>query len=1355
MSFVPGTGNDPVFISSAKAIIGAGAGDDWYYLSAAALEEGKTIRISDQEGTNTIQLPAGITIVGSKVAADTLQLTLSNGAQVQVLGAASFTFVLGGGPLSSDGAKTLTYGDFVTEALGSVLPAAGEPTVVNATGVTVGPDGTTTPNEPVDPTAPTYALTGAASVDEGATATFELVTTNVVAGTEVAYTLSGIDADDLASGALTGTVVVGADGKATISVALAADNKTEGAETLTVTAGGKSASTVVNDTSKAMTFTLTAASAEINEGVANTFTVTASEAVAVDTEVTFQLALGTAQLEDFGAGSFNPAKVTIKAGEKTASYAYTAIANDGTELSETYSVSATVGGVAVGTANVTILDGGVGAGETFTLTNGVDSGSAFIGTAGNDTFNAARNATGETWTTGDVVDGGQGNDTINIIMTGAYATPVAAKISNIETINITSGATGSVVDSTTWTGATALNVNAPGAITATAAGTTAVNVTGTAQANNAVAVDGGSTVTVSSTDQTTGTITVGATAAAAGAVTVTAAGNYTNAGGVGADNVTLGAIAVTGGTSVSVTSKAGFTAAEIAAAKTATTNDTVTLSAVTVTGNASTADVTVKQDKSVAVAQAAAAVSESNAVTINATGLTAGQSVTIGGLTYTSTGATSQAQLIAAFENLANGATTGAGTGTGTYSGALTGWSSGANAAGVITFTSSTAGTNVANLVEVDASNAVDALVITPAAAAVEGVNGVTNGAVTINDVNAASATAAGVIKTVTLENYGNSTINSGALTTVNLSGNAGTLGVTAGALNTPAVTTLALNVNGVGKLSSGNNAVTLDADYTTLNLGANTATSTIDNVTATGVKTLNISGDAKVTLSNNTFAALETVTVTNTAGAVLGTTALGVNVTFTGGDGADSVMMTTGHNKALVMGKGDDSVTYAGAVTATKGSVAAGEGNDTIVMSLGDADTVDGNSTFNTTFTGFEILSIQAAGAGATIDLAGINGVSKVTNAGGATGLQTFNNMASGGTFTLTGAVGGGGSYAVGVTNAALATTDSLNIGLTNSTADVVAFGSVTAANVETINISTNDTGTRFSTAATIDTVTLVAAAATKVVVSGNNGLNITNAGNAAITEFDASGVVGNDALDTAANLGVTFVSAHGDATKAVTIKGGAGNDTLTGAANADTITGGEGADTITGGAGNDTIILTETTAARDVVVFNAVATNGVDTIKGFQAGNTTTSDKVMLVAAATTNANLATANVADFGASTNTTLTAGAAAFALTGANTATDDIIEINATLSSYGNLGLTGATSGAELLKALSSTDSAATSITADNVDNDFYLVAYQNGNAYLYQVVNDANTAVIASEITLVGTFEGVAQGAFVAGDFLI
>ena len=87
------------------------------------------------------------------------------------------------------------------------------------------------------------------AVNEGSAAMFNLTVTNVALGTAVAYTISGISASDVTGGKLTGSVTVGSDGKATISVPIAADQTTEGDETLTVTVQGKSASTVVKDTS--------------------------------------------------------------------------------------------------------------------------------------------------------------------------------------------------------------------------------------------------------------------------------------------------------------------------------------------------------------------------------------------------------------------------------------------------------------------------------------------------------------------------------------------------------------------------------------------------------------------------------------------------------------------------------------------------------------------------------------------------------------------------------------------------------------------------------------------------------------------------------------------------------------------------------------------------------------------------------------------------------------------------------------------------------------------------------------------------------------------------------------------------
>jgi hypothetical protein len=85
---------------------------------------------------------------------------------------------------------------------------------------------------------------------------------------------------------------------------------------------------------------------------------------------------------------------------------------------------------------------------------------------------------------------------------------------------------------------------------------------------------------------------------------------------------------------------------------------------------------------------------ETAVVRFSATSLTAGQTMIIAGLTYTSTGTTTQAQLAAAFANLAVGATTGAGTATGSYSGTLTGYSTGAvlHSGTDVLFTASTVG---------------------------------------------------------------------------------------------------------------------------------------------------------------------------------------------------------------------------------------------------------------------------------------------------------------------------------------------------------------------------------------------------------------------------------------------------------------------------------------------------------------------------------------------------------------------------------------------------------------------------------------------------------------------------------------
>ena len=74
-----------------------------------------------------------------------------------------------------------------------------------------------------------------------------------------------------------------------------------------------------------------------------------------------------------------------------------------------------------------------------------------------------------------------------------------------------------------------------------------------------------------------------------------------------------------------------------------------------------------------------------------------------------------------------------------------------------------------------------------------------------------------------------------------------------------------------------------------------------------------------------------------------------------------------------------------------------------------------------------------------------------------------------------------------------------------------------------------------------------------------------------------------------------------------------------------------------------------------------------------------------------------------------------------------------------------------------MKALSSTSATSITIaeTTATADTGIYMVAYQNGNAYLYFAVDDNDdNALVASEISLIATFTGVADNAFTADNFL-
>lgn len=889
--------------------------------------------------------------------------------------------------------------------------------------------------------------------------------------------------------------------------------------------------------------------------------------------------------------------------------------------------SAALAGVTENPATVESAEAAVAA-QTYTLTTGVDT---IVGTIGNDTFNGTLGGTA-TWTALDSIDGAGGsNNILNINdVTGGQNIPGGITVKNIQTMNVASagavGTVGTSFDVSGFSGLTTLNisnskgndyikagsgtavsvVDTAGTVTlvggssqsvTTAGGfalskaSGAIKVTDTAQAAVNSTINDGTTVDVTSSATnpggTTGTITIGGTTAPTGAVTVVS--NLSNAAAA-ATNMAGGLITITGGTTVSVTQNATQ-----AVMTTASTNSTLTQSAVTVNGTTNTTAVTVKQSAAATAANtviAAAAATEVDNVKFSA--LTAGQTLTVDGLTFTAGAAgTTAAQTAAAFANLTKGATQGNST-LGTYSGAMTGlWTTGAVATDTVTFTATTPNAAQAAPAFGGSGTAPTVTNVTTGVAKTDaaGRGGVVNGVVTITDASYAAGTA-GTITSVTLDAYGNnSTVQANGLTTLSLANSTG-MNVD---IDNKLATTLNLTVNKLGAAS------TLDLDnatakYTTLNVTTTGSDSTL-NVTGTTVQALAVGGTKALDLTGSTLSALKTVTVSGSAGvtgnasgatvtsidasATSGNNTVTVDTTkatYKGGTGVDKVTTSAGISKAVSLGDGNDVFTVANGISAATAAVDGGAGTDTLTMLAADAVTASGSAAWATNVTNFETLAITGAAGAQTIDLAMLGKYNYVMSNASA-GTLTLDKMASGGTLEVTATTAGTG-YTVGITDAATGTADVLNVKL--SSAAAIAAGTVTAANVETINIASVDTNTTAHT----NTMTLVSTKATTVNITGNAGLTLTNTGNTALTAINASEMTG-----------ALTVQAAG--TKATTITGGSGNDVLTAStgAVADTLIGGAGNDTLTtnagltqltGGAGNDLFVIA--TPGANVNIYSTI---------------------------------------------------------------------------------------------------------------------------------------------------------------------
>lgn len=665
----------------------------------------------------------------------------------------------------------------------------------------------------------------------------------------------------------------------------------------------------------------------------------------------------------------------------------------------------------------------------------------------------------------DIINGGAGIDTLKVATNLATNIPLS-NLSNVEIIEVQGAAAGgTTVDTTTLTGVTNLNITkTAGAINADAGAATDVSVALATAA--ATVVDGGKNVNVALTDAVNGsTVAVGGTLAAKGTVTVDVTGKASAANA----DVTLGTVAVTGGTTISVTQKATSNAAAAATDKVGTT---ITQGAVTVTGNAATTTVTVKQDASVAEVLAVDAVAAKAATQdVTFAAMTAGQTVIVdfgdGRLTFTANKTLTAAEAASAFANLAANAKQGnASAALGIYTdttdvaaatGVTNGWTSGAVTTvsateAKVTFTSATAATAITNgggtVASVPGAYSGNAI---PAVAAKTGVLGVTNGAVGVTD-------GANSIKTITVDGYGASTTTATTvLETLNLSnsgltysavvGKVGQVTGAAGITVADTAATLALNLEKVGFSGyyNGEAAVTTQAGAVALTLAPATLNvkstgNNYVNLTADLTETLNVSGTGLLNASTADLLALKTVKVTETAGLTLhadvantvtsvdttGTTGTvtisieGNKATYTGGAGVDNVTVTnasTAISKAIDLGAGNDRLDLSAtlAIDPTV-EIKGGDGIDTIVLSAQAAHDRSAASTFEGKITGFEKLGIGSVAGAASlkVDMTNMDDINYVVSANTTTATAAANET---GTYTFGALLDGQSITLAGVT--------------------------------------------------------------------------------------------------------------------------------------------------------------------------------------------------------------------------------------------------------------------------------------------------------------------------------------------------
>lgn len=456
-----------------------------------------------------------------------------------------------------------------------------------------------------------------------------------------------------------------------------------------------------------------------------------------------------------------------------------------------------------------------------------------------------------------------------------------------------------------------------------------------------------------------------------------------------------------------------------------------------------------------------------------------------------------------------------------------------------------------------------------------------------------------------------------------------------------------------------------------------------------------------------------------------------------------------------------DDRVFQIGTAAGANGTALTA--GDTVRIDVTDLFTVN-NNTVKTSVTGRQIDVSTLTAAGVTVQYV-YNGTTYANLAALNTAFATVGgnavltgNDAAGQTGVVGSAVGLGTpsagitftSSAVGAQNGILGTNNNDTFNL--SQADTVTAGTGS----DTINLNTGSAAASVTLGTGADTInvnTAIAATGAAVVATAvASTINITVDQNGDLTQeitgafAHTYNVSANQTALTVLNTAGATINASAGGTFTLGAAGqiftssGVNNVVVNGAAAADTITlGNTGTGTVNAGGGIDNITVTANTGVT-TIAFNDGAGVGIvaavdrDVVTGFSAAN----DIIQLDVTQTTvgTAAGATPVVQAVGAT-------GALVLA-----SATADITVLNFDMGGTTAV-LAGVLDGSALLANIGG------AVTAAANTDDGYILAYDNGNAYLYAFTNSTAAGVLAAEIALIGTFNGLAVGSLGVANFAL